>query len=279
MKAIMDGECPREEQNPEAVDFVEKYNTTGCTRVKAEMRELWRQAHEDFEFAGALLKAKKNAFQETVTEGIWMSHEQLADDMKNEEHALNFESFASRHGLKKFDPKRKCPVFYCTKQLQRFGSKTEAGIEGHFKMKEMPMIDDSGQLMLEDGSCYSDSSDSEDSSKSDQKKRKKKKAHKGRKSSPSEKKDDKHKKGEKKGSDKKHDKKSHKKRKRHDSTSDCSSDKKKKAHKDKKDGKHHKTTGNKNAPKFKARPKRLAVLKHFKTPATPHHTSSGSSSS
>ena len=119
----MDGERPIVDQNPEALSFVEKYNTTGCNKVKAEMRDLWKEAHEDFEFAGAILKARKNAFQETVTEGIWMSHEQLTDEMKNEEPALNFESFASRHCLKTFDAKRKCPVYYLTKQLQRCGSK------------------------------------------------------------------------------------------------------------------------------------------------------------
>ena len=84
----MDGERPIVDQNPEALSFVEKYNTTGCNKVKAEMRDLWKEAHEDFEFAGAILKARKNAFQETVTEGVWMSHEQLADEMKNEQHAL-----------------------------------------------------------------------------------------------------------------------------------------------------------------------------------------------
>ena len=220
MKAIMDGERPDVEKNPEALNFVEKYNTTGCNKVKAEMRDLWKEAHEDFEFAGAILKARKNAFQETVTEGVWMSHEQLTDEMKNEEHARNFESFARKHRLEKFDPKKKCPVYYFTRQLQRCGSKTEASIEGVFKGNADNTEALCGQPMIEDCSYYSDSTDDEDSSKSDQKKGKKKKAHKGKKSSPSEKKDDKHKKGEKKGSDKKHDKKSHKKRKRHDSTSE-----------------------------------------------------------
>ena len=131
MKAIMDGERPIVDQNPEALSFVEKYNTTGCNKVKAEMRDLWKEAHEDFEFAGAILKARKNAFQETVTEGVWMSHEQLTDEMKNEEPALNFESFASRHCLKTFDAKRKCPVYYLTKQLQRCGSKPTGDQESY----------------------------------------------------------------------------------------------------------------------------------------------------
>ena len=278
MKAIMDGERPDVEQSPEALSFVERYNTTACNKIKAEMRDLWREAHEDFEFAGAILKARKNAFQETVTEGVWMSHEQLTDEMKNEEHARNFESFARKHRLEKFDPKKKCPVYYFTRQLQRCGSKTEASIEGNFKGKADDTEALCGLPMIEDCSYYSDSTDDEDSSKSDQKKGKKKKAHKGKKSSPSEKKDDKHKKGEKKGSDKKRDKKCQKKRKRHDSTSDSSSDKKKKGRKDKKEGKPHKTTTCKNAPKFKARAKRLAVLKNFKAPPTPQETSSSSSS-
>ena len=272
----MDGERPDELESPEALSFVEKYNTTACNKVKAEMRDLWKEAHEDFEFAGAILKARKNAFQETVTEGVWMSHEQLTDEMKNEEHARNFESFARKHRLEKFDPKKKCPVYYFTRQLQRCGSKTEASIEGVFKGNADNTEALCGQPMIEDCSYYSDSTDDEDSSKSDQKKGKKKKAHKGKKSSPSEKKDDKHKKGEKKGSDKKRDKKCQKKRKRHDSTSDSSSDKKKKGRKDKKEGKPHKTT--KNAPKFRARAKRLAVFKQFKAQQEPQETSSSSSS-
>ena len=170
----------------------------------------------------------------------------------------------------------KCPVYYFTKQLQRSSSKTEASIEGNFKGKADDTEALCGLPMIEDCSYYSDSTDDEDSSNSDQKKGKKKKAHKGKKSSPSEKKDDKHKKGEKKGSDKKRDKKCQKKRKRHDSTSDSSSDKKKKGRKDKKEGKPHKTT--KNAPKFRARAKRLAVFKQFKAQQEPQETSSSSSS-
>ena len=64
MKAIMDGECPREEQNPEAVDFVEKYNTTGCNKVKAEMRDLWKEAHEDFELKPARIHSRRQSQRE-----------------------------------------------------------------------------------------------------------------------------------------------------------------------------------------------------------------------
>ena len=110
MKQIMDDERPDITSNPEAMDFIQKYQAATSNKVKSDLRDLWREAACDFEMAGRVLTAKKEAFKETITEGSWMSEEQLVDELKSKEHTKNFMEFCSRNKMERFDPKLRCRV-------------------------------------------------------------------------------------------------------------------------------------------------------------------------
>ena len=58
MKSIMDAERPI---NDAAMQFVQKYQATTSNKVKQEMRNMWREASCDFEMAGMVLAARKEA--------------------------------------------------------------------------------------------------------------------------------------------------------------------------------------------------------------------------
>ena len=120
MRSIMDDERP---SNDPAMKFIQKYQTATSNKVKHDLRELWREAACDFEIAGVMLTAKKEAFKETVSEGSWKSEEQLVDELKSAEHAKNFIEFCSQTNMVKFDPKLKCKVYYYAKQLERLGNR------------------------------------------------------------------------------------------------------------------------------------------------------------
>ena len=91
------------------MEFVSKYHSKDNShKVKEHLRQMWTEAGGDFEMAGMILVAKKTAFKETVTEGSWLSKEQLEDVMKSETHAENFTGFCRKHGLVKVDHKRQC---------------------------------------------------------------------------------------------------------------------------------------------------------------------------
>ena len=126
LKAVMNGDRPDLEGDNDAVEFINKYNTSQSHRVKKQLRDMWRLADEDFGNAGVILSAKKQAFKETSSESSWLSYEQLVDEFKNKEHAGNFMGFCKLHGLVKFDPKRRCKVYYYTKQLVKVGERDEA---------------------------------------------------------------------------------------------------------------------------------------------------------
>ena len=121
MKSIMDAERPI---NDAAMQFVQKYQATTSNKVKQDMRNMWREAERDFEVAGMVLAAKKEAYKETITEGSWKSEEQLVDELKSQEHAKNFIEFCSNTNMEKFDPKLKCKVYYYTKKLERLGNRS-----------------------------------------------------------------------------------------------------------------------------------------------------------
>eukprot|EP00969_Alexandrium_andersonii_P137854 6096394-Alexandrium_andersonii.AAC.1 len=66
--------------------------------------------------------------QETITEGEWMSEEQLADAFKSEAHAQNYIRSATQQGLSKKDKMRNCQVFFYMKKLERLGKRKEVGL-------------------------------------------------------------------------------------------------------------------------------------------------------
>ena len=124
MRSIMDDERPDLTSNEDAMGFIQKYQAATSNKVKQDLRDLWREAACDFEMAGVVLTARKEAFKETITEGSWKSEEQLVDELKSAEHAKNFIEFCSKNNMAKFDPKLKCKVYYYTKKLERLGNRS-----------------------------------------------------------------------------------------------------------------------------------------------------------
>ena len=279
IKAIMND--PYADENEDAQAFIKKCTSASCNKVKAELRSMWLDA-SDIESAGMVLKAKTVAFKETLTEGAWLSLEQLEDEMKSPTHAMNYSKFAKSHGLEKFDPKRQCKVFYHTKKMDKFGSRNEGEKSWEYKQKE----DEQEEI--------SESESNETSSSSAEKKRKKSKKHKRGNSSDSDEKKDKGKKRKKSNNGKKDRKGKGSKDKNPKDKKDKSS---KKDKKDKKSGKkdkkrkHSKTddervqTPPRPRMRFfrpKARPKaslRMRPFAQFKDASASESSSNTSSSS
>ena len=84
-----------------ANEFIEKYTSTHSMRVKSQLRDLWANAARDFNSAGMVLRARRMAFKEDMSEGRWMSAEQLEDEFKSTTHVQNYMKFASENQLVK----------------------------------------------------------------------------------------------------------------------------------------------------------------------------------
>ena len=125
-KAITNGEM---EVDAESKEFVKKYQSAHSVAVKSQLRDLWASAGRDFSTAGMVIRARRYAFKEDLSEGMWLSAEQLEDEFKCKEHAINYQKFAKDNGLAKKDPKRICNVYYYEKKLSRWGRRDEACME------------------------------------------------------------------------------------------------------------------------------------------------------
>ena len=126
MKAITNGEV---ETDPESNEFVQKYQNAHSVAVKKTLRDLWSNAGRDFKGAGMILRARRIAIKEDLSEGMWLSVEQLEDEFKSKEHAMNDTKFAMDNGLEKKDPKRLCNVYYYEKKLSRWCRREEGCME------------------------------------------------------------------------------------------------------------------------------------------------------
>ena len=139
MKAITNGEV---ETDPESNEFVQKYQSAHSVAVKKTLRDLWSNAGRDFKGAGMILRARRIAIKEDLSEGMWLSVEQLEDEFKSKEHAMNYKKFAMDNGLEKKDPKRLCNVYYYEKKLSRWCRREEGCMEVSKKEEEEQDSDD-----------------------------------------------------------------------------------------------------------------------------------------
>ena len=84
--------------------------------------------------------AREYAWKEKVTEGEWMSEEQLLDVLKSEANTKNYIKSCKAQGLMKHDRMQDCKVYFFMKKLERMGKREEAGRaeEWHGKKKGVP---------------------------------------------------------------------------------------------------------------------------------------------
>ena len=203
MTALVDDHEAQNSLEDSGKEYIQKYHDAG-NKAKAQMREIWHLACGDFNSAGIVLKAKRNAFKEETTEGDWKNYEQLEDELKSKSSTDNYVRFAKQAGMVRYDPKQGCKTYFYEKQLYKCGKRDEGTIE-----KELNY--DSRLAQLEDEETDDEDEFSDEESSSDEKgKKKKKKDHKDAKKDKKKKKkqDDKKDKGKKKK--KKHDKKENK---------------------------------------------------------------------
>lgn len=118
-----------------SAEFLEKYANAHSTKDKAQLREVWQMAGEDVSNAGLILKARRVAFKEHVTEGSWLSLDQLEHAFKNKSHAQHFAKFAQESGLVKRDAKHKCKVYYYTKPRHKLGNRDDRVLEKKLNTK------------------------------------------------------------------------------------------------------------------------------------------------
>lgn len=74
------------------------------------MRDIWEMACTDFDNAGCIVRAQKQAFTEKSTEAEWYSDAQLLDQLKDPEHVANYQEFCRQNQLVKHCPKIKAKV-------------------------------------------------------------------------------------------------------------------------------------------------------------------------
>ena len=90
MKSAQDSSNPMSEKK-DVKKFVRKYKSCMCTKIKADMRNMWKLANCDFEMAASVLIAREHAYKETITEGEWLSDEQLTDVFKSAKHSTSWQ--------------------------------------------------------------------------------------------------------------------------------------------------------------------------------------------
>ena len=64
MKAVQDKTHPMHD-NKDIKKYVRKYKSCMCTKIKADMRNMWKLANCDFEMAASVLIAREHAYKET----------------------------------------------------------------------------------------------------------------------------------------------------------------------------------------------------------------------
>ena len=62
--------------------------------------------------------------------------------MRSRAHAKNFLAFAKHHNIVKFDPNRQCKVYWYTKKLEEYGSRTEGDMSQQYNTKENKGLED-----------------------------------------------------------------------------------------------------------------------------------------
>ena len=134
MKAVQDKTHPMHD-NKDVKKYVRKYKSCMCMKIKADMRNMWKLANCDFEMAASVLIAREHACKETITEGEWLSKEQLIDVFKSPEHAENYIKAAKEQGLAKPDKMRKTTIYFYMKKLERLGRRREATLQEEWRGK------------------------------------------------------------------------------------------------------------------------------------------------
>ena len=164
MKAITNGDVGLSENGQE---FVKTYQSSSI-KVKAQLRDMWHLAGQDYDQCGLAVKAQRKAFAEKCTTATFLSEEQLHDEFKSAKHTESYIKFCDAHQLVKWDPKRECKVYYYEKKLMHWGSRDEGSLE----KAHLCLVDDMAQSDEEDEN--SSSTDSESSSPKKKKKKSKK---------------------------------------------------------------------------------------------------------
>eukprot|EP00929_Paragymnodinium_shiwhaense_P113063 TRINITY_DN81329_c0_g1_i1.p1 TRINITY_DN81329_c0_g1~~TRINITY_DN81329_c0_g1_i1.p1 ORF type:complete len:385 (-),score=155.52 TRINITY_DN81329_c0_g1_i1:218-1372(-) len=144
--------------------FLRKYQNACSQKIKKDLRAMWQNCGCDMELAATCMVAKEIAFKESITEGEWLSMEQLTDTLKSAEHAENYAKAAVTLKLTQFDNMRKCKTYFYMKRLERMGSRKEAVKEQSFMP---PKKDAFGATTVRQAIQNASSGDSSDAESSD----------------------------------------------------------------------------------------------------------------
>eukprot|EP00929_Paragymnodinium_shiwhaense_P083543 TRINITY_DN44575_c0_g1_i1.p1 TRINITY_DN44575_c0_g1~~TRINITY_DN44575_c0_g1_i1.p1 ORF type:complete len:388 (+),score=135.54 TRINITY_DN44575_c0_g1_i1:56-1165(+) len=134
LKAAKEGHLHLDDDS-EVSRFLRKYNNAYSQKIKQDLRAMWKGCGCDMELDTCMV-AREVAFKESVTEGEWLSMEQLVDTLKNPEHAANYAKAAIGQKLVQYDNMRKCKIYFYMKKLERLGSRKETSQEQTWRPKE-----------------------------------------------------------------------------------------------------------------------------------------------